>query len=285
MSTKQPDFRTGLLCVLCVLGSILLATGLDAPAMAEEAQVVACTYDLILDKKDAGDIFLERQAGDKGTIGIGTAMEVKVSGWWGSWHLRSSGRAVADGERLLRFDHRITEDNKAWRITGEYADKAIWCSAREVSSKQAKEEDELTGLALSVAAAAIPYAGLVMGLLREGDGLKGDQRIPGDQFDTTAMELPRYLLNHQTGLGETAVGVLDTGQLEIKSWHFSPAGQEVLALAGREFSCWKFSGKSDGEHSLYWVARDKLGAFVVRETGKDKDGPYEIRLKSYKTGE
>ena len=205
MSIKQPEFRTGLVRLLFSLGIILPATGLFFPAIADETPVVACTYNLVLDKTDAGDIFLERQAGANGTIGIGTALEVKVSGGWGSWHLRSSGRAVVDGERLLRFGHRITEDKKSWRITGEFADKALWCNAREVPSKQAMEDDELTGLALSV--------------------------------------------------------------------------------AGREFSCWKFSGTSDDEKSLYWVARDRLGAFVVQETGRDKDGPYNIRLKSYKTGE
>jgi hypothetical protein len=44
-----------------------------------------------------------------------------------------------------------------------------------------------------------------------------------------------------------------------------------------------FNATNPNGKSIYRLAEDELGAFIVKDSGKDDDGPNEIILKQYKT--
>ncbi len=244
----------------------IVLTGLYLqPAMSEEGTSVTLVYDLLLDGDDAGDVTTSRAVLSDGILRIRTTTECKLSGWWGDWSLASSEEVLVDDVGVRRFDHEITEDDKTWLITGERHNHALWISAREILTK--KEEEDAGGDMTPVS------------LLKDGRDGQGSARLPLEEFDVSATELPLFLLKNKDALKKKKVRVLDTAEMEIRPCIIEGIGRETITLAARGFSCHKFSVKTDDGRTTYWIARDDLGAFMVKEEGKDKDGSHVVILK------
>jgi hypothetical protein len=284
----KPGLFTYLQITIYLLGYIMLVQGMLCAAMAKESAVVTCTYDLIADGRDVGDISKTRILEPDDSMHIKTTSEVSVSSWWGSWHLMSSEHTVVDTQGIFRFDHRITEDNKAWRISGERHNKSLWCIMTEVLTEKEQEDEAAVDLATTAVVSTVPHAGLALsaiGLLGAGQDSQGDLRIPLDLFDITATELPAYLLKHQNDLNHKSVRVLDTTELKIRTSLFEEMDHKTLEFAGVVFTCRTFSANDGNEQVNYLIAQDHLGPFMVKVSGRNEDGPYEILLKGYETAE
>lgn len=278
--------RTFLVCALllpCYVSSL-------APQlMAADRNIgrATCTYDLLSGGKDIGDITITSVSGmDANTTfaRIKESCAVKVSGWWGHWEMTASGEIVLDKQGLLSFDHKISENNKKWRIFGERHDQELWCSARKVLTKKEKDEEDVVNLSTMVATQTIPYAGealTVLGLLAGGGDSEGEFRIPLNSFDTTSGQLASFLMRKPKGLKKEKVKVLDTSELKIETLIIEEANQEQIKIAGRTFKCRVFNITKPQGKSTYWLAEDALGAYIVKESGKDGDGPYEMILTKY----
>ncbi len=272
-----------ILLILIITASVSLLSPLP-PALADGITQITCVYDILVDNKKAGEMTLVRRPADKGGLCLELDSKIEITGWWGSWHLKSSQQVLTDQRGLLEFDHKITEDGKKWRISGDRHKDSLWCSARQVLTDQEKEDNALVGLAASAATNAIPYAGTALAavnLLKGGEKGQGDVKIFTTLFDTTAIELPLFLVKNNDSLGNKSVQVLDTTELEIQTLAIQKKGMETLELAGKKFSCQTFAADSKDRKSVQWIFQDGLGGVLAKEKGKDKDGPYEIRLKSH----
>jgi len=213
-------------------------------------------------------------------------LEFQSSGWWNRQFIKMISSATLDQGGLLKVDHKIQEGGNSYWISGERQNGALWCLTREIISKKEKEEGVVVGLALSAAATQIPYAGLALNalsLMSDSEGY-GDLRIPLELFDTTAMELPGFLVKYQKGLPHQQIRVLYTAELDIRPVAVRSLGTHTLRLGDREFSCQKYALASKGDRCTLWVARDRLGDFRVKETGIDKEGAYEMILIAYERG-
>ncbi len=267
-----------------LIGILVSLSAAISPVWAGKGIRVTCVYDFIIDNKDAGNITFVRMQKTDGALVFKFDSEIKVAGWWGSWHVKASGNAVVDKKSLVNFDHKITEDGKIWRISGERHQNDLWCSVREVLSEKEREDSAVVNLAVSVAASAIPYAGTAMAvinLLGDGQKSQGDLRIPMDLFETTATELSSFLLKNINDLEADSLKkgtfrILDTTELVIRPGVFSRTGMEIIVASKQQFSCQTFSASFENEKSIYWIAQDNLGGFTVKEKGKDKDGAYEF---------
>lgn len=238
-------------------------------------------------KEKIGDITITRVSGidaNEPFVRIEESCAVKVSGFWGHWEMTSTGAIVTDKQGLLSFDYKISENKRRWCIFGERHDQELWCSARKVLTKKEKDEEDVVNLSSEVAAQTIPYAGValtVLGLLAGNGDSEGELRILLNSFDTTLFQLPSVLLLEPNGLKNKKVRVLDTSQLETKAYMIEEAAPEQIEMTGRGFRCCVFNITKPQGKSTYWLAEDALGAFIVKESGKDDDGPYEIILKKY----
>jgi hypothetical protein len=94
-------------------------------------------------------------------------------------------------------------------------------------------------------------------------------------------ELPLFLQRHNYRLPANELRLLDTETLQVKPYSVEQRGEEELSLDGRTFHCRVFSITASKKESSYWIAEDELGAFLVKERGKDEGVAYEILLKTY----
>jgi hypothetical protein len=212
-------------CLVCALLLPCYVSSLASQLIAAEKMTgrVAWTYDLLSEGKDIGDITITRVSGidaNEPFVRIEESCAVKVSGFWGHWEMTSTGKIIVDKQGLLSFDHKISENNKKWRISGERHDQDLWCSARKVLTKNEKDKEDMVNVSTMVAAQTIPYAGetlTVLGLLAGNEDSEGELQIPLNSFDTALCQLPTVLLLEPNGLKNKKVRILDTNELEIKT--------------------------------------------------------------------
>ena len=274
----------------CIVMTCFLIAAYSTPLSAEKntpvtTGTVATFYDLISNGDDIGDISIIRsQHGDveDGLYLIEENIFAKVSSFWGLWVMTLTGKTVIKYEGVVSFDYKIKENKENWRVFGDRHDLELWCSARKVLTKNEKDEEDILAISSMVAARTIPYAGealTVLGILNANGDREGEIRIPLDSFNTTSGQLVSVLMKKSKGLKKEKVKVLDTSELKIETHIFEEADQEQIEIAGETFKCRVFKVTKPKGESTYWVAKDGLGAFLVKESGKDDDGPYEIILR------
>ena len=169
------------------------------------------------------------------------SMELRQSGLWGTWTLSTTGTVIMGPDGILHFEYVISENGKKYRVFGERNGNELWCKK----------------------------------------GNKDGLRIAIDAFDTTVGQLPAFLLKNTLGYRNKQLRVLDVTELRVDPYVFDDDGRERVSAAGRSFECRVFKAKTPGGHSTWWIAEDAMGAFTVKEVGKDKDGPYEFILRKY----
>lgn len=275
---KKMGIRKVLLAVLMVIST----TQAQAGEQLWES-TISHQYDIFSDGKDIGDIRVTRSRKEKDEEKLyrtEDATNVKVAGTWGSWEMSATGETITDEQGLFRFDQKIVENGKRWRITGSRQEEELWCSARQVQTKKEKENDDLIGISKMVLAETVPYAGqamTVLGLLSE-EG-EGDFQIPLDSFDVTPQQLPGFLTETAKGLKDKQIRILDITELEIIEFIFTEIASETIQTGDKSFKCRVFTATSSSGNFTYWLAEDVLGGFFVKQKGKDKNGPYEIVLE------
>lgn len=268
-----------------------LINSLSAPLVADENKAISTysidtVYDLISDGDDIGDISsIRSQLGDPGCCLylVEDTVSLKASGFWGPWELTIIGKTVIDKEGILGFDYKIKEDDNSLRVFGDRHDRELWCNGQQVWTK--KDEEDTVVISSMVIADTLPCAEetlKVIGMLSENGNNKGEIRISLESFDTASSQLPSILMRKPQGLGKGKVRLLDTSELKIETHKYEEVDQEQIEIAKKTFKCRVFSIARPKGKSTSWIAEDELGAFVVKESGKDEDGPYELILKQYK---
>ncbi len=273
-----------LLGLLLVLGGMVSQYFLNH-SIAMAGSHVSYGYDLILNGNDVGDLSTTRKQDlNDETLLVQTSFTLKLAGWFGNYDLTSSGEVIVDRMGILKFDNIITEDGQTFRLVGERHNEELWCSAKEVFTQKEQEDVAVVDLAVSVATTVIPYAGgslSVVSLLDNKNSGRGELRIPMTLFDTSATILSTFLVENKDSMTNRSVRILDTTDLSIETVEVNKKGQEQITVAEQTFKCHVFDVKTSEGQSVYWIAEDLLDPFLVKETGKDTDGDYEVRLKEY----
>jgi hypothetical protein len=272
----------------------IMITAHAVPLIADEKKSISTdsidtVYDLTSNGADIGDISIIRsQQGDPGgrLYLVEESVSAKVSGFWGLWEMTSIGSTVIDDKGLLGFDYKVKENDKNWHIFGDRHDQELWCSVRKVLTKKEKDEEDVAAVSSMVISHTVPYSGeilTVIGMLSDNDDNEGELRISLDSFEIAYWQLPSFLMKKPKGLGKGKVRLLDASELKIETYKFEEMEQELIETAKRTFKCRVYSITNPKGKSRYWLTEDELGAFIVKEYGRDDDGPYEILLKQYNT--
>ncbi|MCG8382219.1 MAG: hypothetical protein MJA28_08390 [Gammaproteobacteria bacterium] len=272
---------------------LLTTLGLSAvtinPVMAAPEQGIVLNYEVFSDKQKIGDIHKEHafvMNSEDRYEQVTISTQVRASGWWGSWSLDTESRYVFSGLDVLRFGHKITEDGKKFHVVGEKLEDRLWASASEVKTQQLIDDDAFFNLALAITNKAPSPGGEALigeGLLGDGAKAQKEIRIPMKSFVSTVEKLPSLARTHGYRLSGIKVEFLDSGELEIVSYVLNSVEQETLSIDGHEYDCYVIEAKTPEGEAKYWIAEVQGEVFLVRETGHDSDGPYEIVLRELKT--
>ncbi len=248
---------------------------------------VTAFYDLVAGGYDIGDISVTRTRQADGENSVFTVVEnlsIKLPSAMEKWEMNLAGKTAINDDGIVSFDYKIKENQQNWRIFGERHGLELWCAARKLLTPKERDEEDLATLLSIAITNTVPYAGdalTVASLLDPDNGGEGEVRIPLNTFDTTTTQLASFLMNKPKGLQKETFKVLNTAELTIETLTFEEVKQEQLELSGQTFNSRVFKATKAKGESTYWLAEDDLGAFLVKESGKDKDGPYEIILKKY----
>jgi hypothetical protein len=185
----------------------------------------------------------------------------------------SNLRLGPDG--IIRFDHRLKENDLRYRVAGERVPNGVWVSAQSVRTPTQHEDKNFIDAALQLASNVVPHLGIAVSLLAsEGDT---SEPIPLDEFDLTESELPQFIADERTG----RLRVLYTEELDISTIDLRQDGMETLLIGDRRHDVRMASVIGKDSSARYWIATDSLGPFVVKMEHQDKEGTYTVRLSQY----
>ncbi len=252
--------------------AISMTAILPGPAWADVLETVVggevvLLYDIKVDGTDAGHMKITRSrtVREKQPVRkIDISTDIHLSGERGTYNLAAKDAIWLGAKGLLKFDHRIDENDDHWLIRGERRGKGLWCTVAEVGSRTSiSDGHELPKEALKIVR---------------------NVEISTEAYDMTSDELPVFLFGPVPKATGPGVRVLDTVELKITSWRFEERRREEIKAAGRMFSCERFRATSPKGSITHWIAGDGDNAFTVRKTGKDADGKFEILLRDVEHG-
>jgi len=198
------------------------------------------SYDIIADGEDVGDLTVTRRRGQNQTdLIILSNTKVMLSGFMWSWNMSLDSRYEFSEGVIKSFDHKLVEDGKTSRVSG----------------------------------------GRLGDFIQTKNGKNGFVTIDTASFDATLEGVVNYVMNSSSVALGTEIQMLDTVELTIRPYTVMGLDQQAMTIGGIEYACRLVKMKTPEGYSTYLLAEDDLGAFLVKESGADEDGPYEIRMK------
>lgn len=212
-------------------------------ARGEDGQAIIHEYDLFSNGDDIGDLTVTRKQGQtQNDLIIDSNVLVQVSNIFWNWSMSLDRHYEFNEEGIKSFSHTLVEDGNTSHMKGERQDTFIQAKAGENDFVE----------------------------------------IESKYFDATLEGLPRHIMKSDSIVPQTDIRLLDTTTLSIEPYTILEHGHQAITAGGNKYTCRLVKMKTPVGDSTYWIAEDDLGAFVVKESGTDADGPYEVVMKEQK---
>lgn len=228
--------------------TLCITTAAIAFAAGSQLDSTVRTYDIISDNEDIGDFTVTRKRGaNPEEVGIHSKTKIALSGFLWSYSLTMDSRYEFKGAVLQAFDHTIIEDGNKSTIKG----------------KQGRD--------------------LIKATIKEADATKPQTaEIDSRSYDATLEGFPRYAIKALPVKPGTEIKLLDTVEFTIVPYTMLSHEEGSVTILKKQYDCNIFKLKTPEGESTYWIAQDDLGPFLVKESGKDQDGPYEVLMRESK---
>lgn len=218
-------------------------------AMANEktnSGQVEILYGIEASNTNIGNLRVVRKSPYADSLTLHTKYEFNIPGYFSNTEFTMDKQLVFNGQELTSVDSYIVEGDEGIRIWGELKGNALAMNAKETGGKQEPFE------------------------------------YPANLYDVADEGLALAL----NALEDTAEGkvlrLLDTAEFEVLTSKITRITKGTVNAAGRSFDCRIFHVTTDEGEATYWIAQDDLGPYLVKEVGKDEDGPYTLAMTSYK---
>lgn len=238
----------------CSVKNIFVATGFSVlmllalvfgAAAAGTGNGATAAYSMQVDGEDIGGMRVTRTMDGQGGLDLRVTYDIVISGFFTEERLSlAKDLAFVDG-RLRSVVSTIVGDDGKVVIRGKAGTEGLVCD---------------------LAATGEPSERFV---------------ISAASYDVLDEGLAVYAMTGGEFVAGKRVRLLDSIEFEAEEATLSWQGEETIRAAGRSFQCRRLEVISDEGHSTLWLARDSHGPMLVKEEGKDCDGPYSIMLRSY----
>ena len=270
------------------LGLICLTLSLHSYAN-EQNSSSTLTYDVFSKDKDVGDVTLQLLKTPTGHKLIEQS-HIKASGWWWNLDLTTVLSEEFDKDQgLIHGDGKTFDEGTAYWTQIKKLDNAYQAQYVHIEKVTPEEEKQFKNLSFSVAGKTNSDINEALTLSKSifADRQEAEQstQFPVNAFDTTWNNLPFFVQkNVNKPLPET-INIMDSENLEIMTAKVKDLGNASITIDDQNFET-RHIQLSYGRFkpSLIWIymgVNDQTSAlpFVVRHTGEDEDGPFEIILK------
>ncbi|NOZ51973.1 MAG: hypothetical protein GXP08_02335 [Gammaproteobacteria bacterium] len=266
---------------------VCIALILQSNAIAEEANSLILNYDILAEGKDIGNMTLKLSRKEGRRVAVEHS-QIKISGWW--WNINITAilsETFQDDTGFIKADSKtVYEDTAYWTKMNAYEDET-WGEFIEITRMSASESKKFSHLSFAVTGKISDNTEELISL---SEAMFSDRnkkpvysvKFPQGSFDTTFNDLPFFIQKNAGKPLPSKLNILDTENLEISSASIKDLGLEII-LIGKEKIQVRHLTLSDTQFkpSHLWIKEDANSLpYVVRHTGEDEDGKFEIILKA-----
>ncbi|MCF6211922.1 MAG: hypothetical protein L3J88_03575 [Gammaproteobacteria bacterium] len=105
-------------------------------------------------------------------------------------------------------------------------------------------------------------------------------KFPKGSFDVTINELPFFIQRNTGKQLPQNLNILDTENLEISQMSINDLGMKTIQVGNQKIQVRHLILSDKKQTSQLWIKEDVTSLpYIVRHTGEDEDGKYEITLK------
>jgi len=229
-------------------------------------------YTVTVDDRRVGTSRYRTTHSEDGSYIIMMQSSINTEGWLDSIKQDTSHieRYSADG-KLLEINRKIFDGSKVDWLQVQRQDNELWGGYTEVKNLSQKEEDELTGLSMSIASHALPMVGnlitasqlLFPGRDRPSEGT----RFSDQEFDTSFENLP-FIWQQQGNRLPSTLRILDSDSLAITVFTVTAMGER-----------YRLSDDDDNNLTLSFITTNNQPAFNTI-SGTDSDGTFSLTLEN-----
>ncbi len=269
------------------LGLCIMTTLQYNSAIAEEGDFLTLNYDIISEGESLGDMTLKLSRHKEGYLLVEQS-QINISGWWWSVDIATVlSEQFQKGGRLVKADSKTVIDGGAyWTRMSAHADtlSGEYIEINRMNSDESKKFSHLSFAITGKSSNNVEEVILLSEAMLSSRNKKPDYRttVSADAFDTTFNHLPFFIQKNGERPLPATINILDTEDLEIASATVNDLGMESIFLGNKKVQL-RHITLSDGKYrpSHLWIKIDAgTLPYVVRHTGEDEDGEFEILLKS-----
>ncbi len=257
-------------------------------ALAQEPDFLSLRYDILSQEKDVGDVILKLSRTENGYLFI-EHNHIKTSGWWGEIDITTvMFEKIEHGVGLIESDSKTLDDDSIYwsrvkrhenGFLGEFMEIPKIDNHRSQQffklSSTVKNED------LSKLREIVEYSESMF-LTRNNSAPVHGVKFAQSSFVTTFNDLPFFIQRNAGRPLAKEIKILDTENLKIIQIHIEDQGLVDVSIGTEKIQARHLvlSGGQFGPSHL-WISTDPTSLpYVVRHTGKDEEGKFEIVLKS-----
>ncbi len=112
------------------------------------------------------------------------------------------------------------------------------------------------------------------------NGVKRNMAVERDNYDCTSMECPETTMKHEGEEMKLRLLDLENQKVVIRSYRWVKS--EDVTVDGRKISCRVVDFEDENKKCRRWIRPDILGAIIVRQDGRGREGTYSLRMEHLK---
>lgn len=251
-----------------------------------ESRYIVLNYDIYSEGEDVGDVTTKISLQDNRHVIIEQS-HIKMSGWWWSIDfITIMSEEFENGNELVKADSKTFDEGVAYWTKIKSQENGVWMQYIKIPETNPEEEKKFAKLAFEIEGKT---SANTENILLLSESIFADRHIGGEEglapknsFDTTWNNLPFYIQRMADNRIPGKLKILDTENLEIDVFTVEEIGRETLMIGAEKISTHHLAfSNAKTSTSHIWINTDKRSIpCVVRHTGEDEDGPFEIVIKS-----
>ncbi|MPW27841.1 hypothetical protein F9L16_02380 [Agarivorans sp. B2Z047] len=204
-------------------------------------------------------------------------VELDFSFLWFKEFYQRSGKVMLDNGALKQFAFKVDENQESYLIFGnDKLEQGIHINALE---NQASSNSTWTNRLLQLIENEHNSNGMALLLNRFEQA--PDAILQRSDFDSDSLSFPDYLMASIDHQNTQVFKVLDLDEFDIIQYQVKYLGEKPLSAANRVYVSHGFALNTEGESSELWLSKDKLGAFIVQQSGVDDGDHYSVNMQQY----
>ncbi|MDO6762680.1 hypothetical protein [Agarivorans sp. 1_MG-2023] len=260
--------------VLLALSSMFVA---NVALAAHQSRTVI--YQIEVEGDVVGSYQLTRMVNDLQPTAMTIQEQVNLdfSFLWFNEQYQRNGKVMLEGGKLKHFAYKVSDEEAQYLIFGsDKLEQGLHINAVEHKAEQ--NPTRVKQLAKSIDRKGAD-SGIPLALSAFSDA--PDAIVQQIDFDTDSASLADHLVTSIDHKNTHTLKVLDLDEFDIISYQVKYLGEKPLSAAKRVYVSHGFELANNTSNTEIWVSKDKLGAFIVEQSGVNDGDSFKVNMQQY----